>query len=165
MATSSVMVAVYRTPLYSRAYVPGNGPSHRLLTYSRFPVGCTRRTNVWALAVVVAVRWTMSRSTGPLSLLPYRVYCPVNGSEGCSRGDIFGTFSSLSKAPFASYGEGLSCFDAKIPAVLRCWFTPVLHSGGRFSTRSDPRMRGNVVDLAGGDGQVYDVDHIAGLWW
>jgi len=30
---------------------------------------------------------------------------------------------------------------------------------------SDPIMRGNVVDLAGGDGQVYDVDHKAGLGW
>ena len=64
-------------PLYSKAYVPGVGPSHRLLTYSRLPPVWTLRTYVLALAVVVVVRWTKSRSTGPLSLLPCREYFPV----------------------------------------------------------------------------------------
>ena len=71
------MLTVYRTPLYSKAYVPGVGPSHRLLTYSRLPPVWTRRTYVLALAVVVVVRWTKSRSAGPLSLLPCRMYFPV----------------------------------------------------------------------------------------
>lgn len=83
------------------AYVPGVGLSHRELTYSRLPVECTRRTKVSDLAVVVVVRWTISKSTGPLSLLPCRTYCPVNGSEGCSWGDIFGNFSFLIGGPFA----------------------------------------------------------------
>ena len=34
---------------------------------------------------------------------------------------------------------------------------------GAFIHGSDPRMRVNVAGLAGGDGQVYDVPHIAGL--
>ena len=80
-AASSVMLTVYRTPLYSKAYVPGVGPSQRELTYSRLPPVWTRRTYVLALAVVVVVRWTKSRSTGPLSLLPCRVYFPVRVLE------------------------------------------------------------------------------------
>mgnify|MGYP001412075656 CR=1 FL=1 len=78
---------------------------------------------------------------------------------------MFATFSSLSKAPYAVQGEGLSCVWWRI---YRTYYTDRVTpppTVGWVYQSSDPIMRGNVVDLAGGDGQVYDVDHKAGLGW
>jgi len=62
---------------------------------------------------VVVVRWTISRSTGPLSLLPCRVYSPVKGSERCSGGAMFAKrVSFIRKAPYAVQGEGPFYFVA-----------------------------------------------------
>ena len=76
---------------------------------------------------------------------------------------MFATLSFLWKA-LCLTGGGFSCLVlAKIPGVEGSTFLSLVHREGHFSTRSDPRMQGSVAGLAGGDGQVYDVDHIAGV--
>ena len=88
--------------------------------------------------------------------------------QGVGAGAPFGyvchSIISYLDCPFALTGLGaFLLYVAKIPGVEGSTFLSLVHREGHFSTRSDPRMRGNVAGLAGGDGQVYDVDHIAGL--
>ena len=116
-----------------------------------------------ALAVVVVVRWTISRSTGPLSLLPCRTYCPVKGSDGLSWVDIFDTFSFLIGGPFALPAGAFGVYAGE-DTRESVGVVPITYQReGPFMHGSDPRMRVNMTGLAGGDGQVYDVPHIAGL--
>ena len=61
------------------------------------------------------------------------------------------------EGPLCFLRRGAFVCLAKIPGVERSTFLSLVHREGHFSTRSDPRMRGNVAGLAGGDGQVYDV--------
>ena len=119
-----------------------------------------------ALAEVVAVRWTSSRVVVVLvSLPPCRVYSPAKGADPCPPCGMFATSTFLIERPFQLVRQwAFRVYGAKV-ALCDTELLPQLSTRKHnYQPGRDPIMRPALAGAHGWDGQVFDVDHIAGVW-